>query len=192
MGSSVQSRRPGARVWRAPPPGGEQVEDGAEAQGEAGVDDPAGRAPAQPLAGLGRQRLRRLGDQGGHGHARRGGPGAKGGRTGDVAQARVDRGAASAGITPQAASARRARARPGTMAAISAASEKAAAASASPRSGPSSAGIEVGFSTRCYPQDEARLTRVRKKPRILFLTRLWTPEEPAARNTRTYRQSGGR
>ena len=36
------------------------------------------------------------------------------------------------------------------------------------------------LSTRCYPQDfEARLTRVRKKPRILFLTRLWDPEEPA-------------
>lgn len=36
------------------------------------------------------------------------------------------------------------------------------------------------LSTRCYPQDfEARLIRVRKKPRILFLTRLWDPEEPA-------------
>lgn len=36
------------------------------------------------------------------------------------------------------------------------------------------------LSTRCYPQDfEARLTRMRKKPRILFLTRLWDPEEPA-------------
>ena len=38
------------------------------------------------------------------------------------------------------------------------------------------------LSTRCYPQDfEACLTRVRKKPRILFLTRLWDPEEPAVR-----------
>ena len=38
------------------------------------------------------------------------------------------------------------------------------------------------LSTRCYPQDfEACLTRVRKKPRILFLTRLWDPDEPAVR-----------
>lgn len=38
------------------------------------------------------------------------------------------------------------------------------------------------LSTRCYPQDfEACLTRVRKKPRILFLTRLWDSDEPAVR-----------
>lgn len=38
------------------------------------------------------------------------------------------------------------------------------------------------LSTRCYPQDfEARLTRVRAKPQVLFLTRLWDPEEPAVR-----------
>ncbi len=51
----------------------------------------------------------------------------------------------------------------------------------------------MGAFTRCYPQDfEARLTRVRKKPRILFLTRLWGPEEPAGQQYRSYRQSGGR